>query len=451
LIEGKYSEKGYADMKIDSRVDRLEGGKVRIVYRFTEGESTKVGDLHIVGNRLTKRKVITRNINFHEGDPLSQDRFLTSQQRLYSLGLFDKVDIVPVNVAAVDSYRPVIIRVEDASPIILGYGIGYNDREKVRGTFDITHSNLFGLARSLSFRTRASYREQRGQITYKEPRLFNHDLDSYITLFAENAQKTGFSTFRTNASVQVLKRVKKLDNFFFRYNYEIVDLSDVYVNPLAVGFPEQNFGTLRLSSFSTAWLRDTRDDPFDATSGFFNTANVSVTAKPIGSETNFVSFFGQSQAHRKVNDAMVLATSLRLGLTRPFGSTPEVPISERFFAGGSTTLRGFGQDLAGPLDPTNVDPDTGEPLPLGGNAMVILNVETRFPLTRNFTLTPFYDTGNVFPRISTIRLSSFTNTLGFGFRYKTPFGPLRLDLGFNLDRDPRLPNYKIYFTVGNPF
>lgn len=451
LLEGKYYDRGYADIKIDSQIERLAGDKVRILYLIKEGESTKVGDLHVVGNRLTRRKVITRNINFHEGDPLSQDRFLTSQQKLYGLGLFDKVDIVPVNVSALDSVRPVIIRAEDASPITLGYGFGYNDREKVRGTFDITHNNLFGLARSLSFRTRASYREQRGQITYKEPRLFNHDLDSYITLFAENAQQTGFNTFRTNASVQVLKRVRKLDNFFFRYNFEIVDLSDVNVNPLAAGLGGQNFGTVRLSSFSTAWLRDTRDDPFDATSGFFNTANLRITAEPIGSETNFLSFFGQSQAHRKFGDIFVLATSLRLGLIKPFGSTLEVPISERFFAGGSTTLRGFDQDLAGPLDPTNVDPDTGEPLPLGGNAMVIVNVETRFPVTQSLTFTPFYDTGNVFFRISNLRISSFTNTLGIGFRYKTPFGPLRVDMGFNLDRDPRLPSHKIFFTVGNPF
>ncbi len=451
VLEGKYYDRGYADVKIDSQIERLAGDKVRIIYQIKEGESTKVGDLHVVGNRLTKRKIITRNINFHEGDPLSQDRFLTSQQKLYGLGLFDKVDIVPVNVAPVDFHRPVIIRVEDASTIVLGYGFGYNDREKVRGSFDITRTNLFGLDRSLSFRTRASVVEQRGQITYKEPRLFNHDLDSYVTLFAENAQRTGFNTFRTNASLQVLKRVRQLDNFFFRYNYEIVDLSDVSVNPQAAGLEGKNFGTLRLSSFSTAWLRDTRDDQFDATSGLFNTANLSITAKPIGSEANFLSFFGQSQAHRKVGNVFVLATSLRLGLTKPFGSTPEVPISERFFAGGSTTLRGFSQDLAGPLDPTNVDPDTGDPLPLGGNAMVIVNVETRFPLTHNLTFTPFYDTGNVFSRISSIRISSFSNTLGVGFRYKTPFGPLRVDLGFNLDRDPRLPSHKIFFTVGNPF
>jgi outer membrane protein assembly factor BamA len=342
----------------------------------------------------------------------------------------------------IDSYKPVIIRVEDGSPLVLGYGAGYQDREGPRGTIEISHNNLFGLARAISFRTRASFREQRGQITYREPRLFNHDLDSFITLFAEKEDRVSFDTFRNNALFQVLKRFRQLDNYFFRYSFETVDLSDIRVNPTATG--QENLGTLKLSTLSLAWLRDTRDDPFDATSGYFNTANFSVTAKAIGSQANFLSFFGQTQAHRKIGENVVLASSLRLGLSKPWGSTAVVPISERFFAGGSTSLRGFDLDQAGPLDPlTNK--------PLGGEALIIANLEFRIPVRNGLTFAPFYDTGNVFETISTIKLSKFTNTLGFGFRYKTPFGPVRVDFGFNLDRPAGIPSHQIFLTVGNPF
>ncbi len=351
------------------------------------------------------------------------------------------MDVVPVNVNQSDAYRPVIIRMEDGSPIILGYGGGYQTNEGARGTIEISHNNLFGLARSISFRTRASFREQRGQVTYKEPRLFNRDLDSYITLYAENTDQVSFSTTTVNAAVQVLKRFGKIDNFFVRYNFETVDLSDVQVNPQATG---QDLGTLKLSTFSTAWLRDTRDDPIEPSRGFFNTLNFSVASKLYGSEANLVSFFGQHQNHRRVGRSAVLATSLRLGLIGPYGVTPEVPISERFFAGGSTSLRGFDLDLAGPLDPVTNKP-------LGGNALVILNAELRIPVSGNFALAPFYDTGNVFARIKDIGLSRFSNTIGFGVRYKTPFGPLRVDLGFNLSPPPGFPARQIFFTIGNPF
>jgi outer membrane protein assembly complex protein YaeT len=462
IIESKYWNQGFAQAKVESTVERHDEGKIRVIYAVTESEIVKVERIYIVGNRLTKDKVITRNINFREGDPLSQERLLTSQQKLYSVGLFNRVDIVPTDVNPIDERKPVIIRVEDGSPIIFGYGIGYGDREGPRGTVEISHNNLWGLARSISFRTRASLLEQRGQITYKEPRLFNQDLDSFLTLYAEKTRKVSFDTTRTNASLQVLKHTQHRDNISFRYSFETVDLSDIRVNPQATG----QEGTLKLSSVSGAWFRDTRDDPFDPTRGFFNTASFTLTSKLIGSQTNFVSFFGQTQSHHHVMGNMVFATSVRLGLTKPYGSTPTVPISERFFAGGATTLRGFNLDCAGPLDVQPKTPESesqpgrlncGGPsdseyyAPLGGNALMVANLELRVPLTTNLSFAPFYDTGNVFSTISTIKLSSFTNTVGVGLRYRTPFGPLRVDLGFNVDRPPGIPNHQIFFTIGNPF
>nr|AGT45850.1 surface antigen [uncultured marine bacterium PPT_M1] len=441
LIESRYLDRGFTDAKVEFTTERLEGNRVKIIYTLSEGQAIRVDDIHIIGSQQTRNKVVSRNITFHEGDPLSQEQLLTSQQQLYGLGLFNRVDVVPVNVNQSDAYRPVIIRLEDGSPIILGYGGGYQDREGPRGTIEISHNNLFGLARSISFRTRASFREQRGQITYKEPRLFNRDLDSYLTLYAENTDQVSFSTTTLNAALQILKRFRKVDTFFVRYNFETVDLSDIRVNPQATG---QDLGTLKLSTFSTAWLRDTRDDPIEPSRGFFNTLNFSVSSKLYGSEANLVSFFGQHQNHRRVGRSAVLAMSLRLGLIGPYGSTSEVPISERFFAGGSTTLRGFDLDLAGPLDP-----ETNKPL--GGNALVVANAELRFPVTGNFAVAPFYDTGNVFARIKDISLSRFSNTVGFGVRYKTPFGPLRVDLGFNLSPPAGFPARQIFFTIGNPF
>ncbi len=444
LIESTYLEMGYPDVIVESKTERISPERVQINYIVYEGVKIQVGDIYIVGNRLTKRKIITRSILFHEGDPLSIEKLLTSQQKLYGLGIFDRVEIVPVNVNRSDDYRPVIIRVEDSSPLVLGYGFGYQTNEGPRGTVEITRKNLFGLDRSLSFRVRASVLEQRGQITYREPRLFNHDLDSSVTLYAENAPgyNLPFNTARVNASMQIMKRFHRVDNFFIRYNYETVNLSDVRVNPLATGF--ENLGTLRLSTFSTAWLRDTRDDPFEPQKGYFHTVNFSVAAKAYGSEVNLASVFGQTQMNRRVYKKTVLATSFRLGLKEPFGSTLQIPISERFFAGGSTTLRGFGLDLAGPLDPA-----TGAPL--GGNFLFIGNFELRIPVAGNFSVAPFYDAGNVFARIRDVKLASFSNTLGIGLRYKTPFGPIRVDIGRNLAPPPGQPSTKVFFTIGNPF
>ncbi len=447
-----YEEEGFTEVKISPQYE-LNGLKAQVKFLIEEGESYRISDIFVLGNELTKRKIITRNILFHEGYFFNESKVLQSEQSLYSLGLFSRVNITPLNVRQPDHYKPVLIRVEDASPLILAYGVGYENHadyhgvKGIRGTFDISNNNLFGLARSLSFRASASYRIQRGQATFREPRLFNHDLEGLVFLYAENERRVSYVSQRNNATLQVLKRRKKLDNFFFRYSFETVDLSDQYVNPLATG--GEYLGRLHLSSLSTSWLRDTRDDPLDPRHGFFHSASCLYTSRAIGSEANYVQLFGQSQWAHKLNSENVVASSLRLGLTFPFGTMKdgkpgEVPITERFFAGGPNTLRGFKLDLAGPLDP-----GTGKPL--GGNAQFIVNVELRHSITNNFVIAPFYDTGSVFARVRDIRINQFSNTLGLGFRYKTPFGPLRLDVGYNLHPVEGARNPIFFFTIGNPF
>ena len=142
----------------------------------------------------------------------------------------------------------------------------------------------------------------------------------------------------------------------------------------------------------------------------------------IGSQKNFVSLFAQASIYRPAKETVV-AASLRFGWSQPYGKTDRLPITERYFAGGSTTLRAFGRDQAGTKR--------------GGNALAILNVEYRFPI--RFPISGlggavFYDTGTTFSHISDFYLGAFTHTAGFGLRYDTPLGPIVLDFGFNLNR-----------------
>jgi outer membrane protein insertion porin family len=451
-LKSRYEDAGFAEVQISMESEDLNPTAVRVRFTIEEGLPYRVGEIHLLGNELTRRKIITRKILLHEGNFFSENKVLQSEQSLYSMGLFSRVNLVPLNVRQPDLEKPVLIRVEESSPLNLAYGIGYENREDyrglkgVRGTFDLTHNNLFGLARSASFRGTASYRLQQAQLSFKEPSLFNHELEGLALAYIQYERKVSYISLRTNATLQVKKMLKSRDALFFRYSYEIVDLSDQFVNPQATG---ENLGTLHLSSLSTAWLRDTRDDPLDPTRGFFNSASCLFTSKKIGSQANYVQLFGQTQTYRKLRTGDILAGSFRMGLTFPFGTLSDgspavVPITERFFAGGPNTLRGFKLDMAGPLDP-----ETNKPL--GGNAQLIGNLELRHSLTQNFILAPFYDVGNVFGLVSDIHLKDFSNTVGLGLRYKTPFGPLRLDIGYNLQPIPGAKNPLFFFTIGNPF
>jgi outer membrane protein insertion porin family len=174
-----------------------------------------------------------------------------------------------------------------------------------------------------------------------------------------------------------------------------------------------------------------------------------VASKYLGSEVDFVSLFNQSTYQRK-SGAGTLAMASRLGWKVPYGNTLELPITERYFAGGSTTLRGFGVDEAGP--------------PGGGQLVTIQNVEYRVPL-KSFSFgslggAVFYDTGNVYERPSDFTFTEYTHSAGFGLRFLTPLGPVRFDTGFNLNPQIRIDESGLpmregrvhyFFTLGQAF
>jgi outer membrane protein insertion porin family len=205
--------------------------------------------------------------------------------------------------------------------------------------------------------------------------------------------------------------------------------------------------------FSAGLTRDTRDSALNPTRGQFLSVEHSLAARLFGGNESFNRFFGNYQNFRTLPRATpvlkdsVLAFSGRVGLASLFqvrsrsesGVITEedrlLPISERFFSGGATTLRGFRFEEAGPqgiLEPRNAQ-ELPTLVPLGGDALVVMNFELRYPLTRQLRLVTFYDVGNVFRRIKDINFRGMTNTVGVGLRVNTPIGPVGVDYGFLLD------------------
>jgi len=461
-----YYSRGYADARVERTVQRIESNNgMRVSFQITEGPTYIVGSILVAGNTITKDKVIRRTSRLQEYKPYDPEMILEAQQRLYATGLFSRVEVVALE-QGLPGIRNVLIQVEDAKPILLTYGVGYQEFEQARGSFEISHNNLFGLNRSISFRTRASRRERLGQATYHEPRLGNHELDGFASSFIEHSQRPFYCTNRTDFSLQVLKRFSVQNNLLLTSSYQIADMNCLGVNPHAptnkddpsVASQIGPCTICQIGRIGGSWITDHRNDPVNPTTGSFSTTTLQIANGLFGSELDFTSLFNQSSHYSPLGSG-VLATSVRFGWNHPYGRTAEfapgqrqqLPATERYFAGGSTTLRGFGLDEARPPSIPDLQ---------GGNVLTIGNVEYRVPL-RAFPLNGlwgalFYDTGNVFPRIADIHLSEFTHTAGFGFRYQTPVGPARLDFGINLKPEKRPdgtpePRLKVSFTLGNPF
>jgi outer membrane protein insertion porin family len=192
---------------------------------------------------------------------------------------------------------------------------------------------------------------------------------------------------------------------------------------------------LRLSLFSSSVIRDTRNDAVNPTAGAYFSVNGQVAARAIGSQVGYLKSFITAQTFRLVpgSSGIVLAGSARLGMAAEFDTDNPIPEPERFFAGGDTTVRGFALDTLGVRhDPPDSQTDTIDKngFPIGGNATVVLNGEVRVPVRGGLSVVSFFDTGNVFQRLGQLNVADLRSAVGFGVRYKSPFGPLRVDVGF---------------------
>jgi outer membrane translocation and assembly module TamA len=239
-----------------------------------------------------------------------------------------------------------------------------------------------------------------------------------------------------------------------RYSYEHTRLFDERFSENEKPLVDRLFPQVRLSMFTFSAYRDTRDDVLDPARGTFLGADNDLALRAIGSEVGFAKTFLQAMSFRRLptRRRMVLALAARVGMAHGFARsvervTPagtavigpdglpivdvvdELPASKRFFAGGDTTVRGFSLDRLG--DERTI---SASGFPIGGNGVIVLNSELRIALFRGFGMVGFVDAGNVFPRASDIDFTDQRATAGFGFRYRSPVGPIRVDIGFKLDR-----------------
>lgn len=436
-LTSAYHSRGYDQVRVETAAEPVGSDRVNVVYRISEGEPSRIRQVLVAGNTLTREKIVHRNSGLEAGRPYDPEAILEAQRRLYATGLFNRVDIVPLDRRRSDE-RDLLIQLEDAGPIVLTYGVGAQDREGVRGTVEVTHSNLWGLDRSISARIRGSRREQRFQTTYREPRLFNWELDGFASLFVERARLPAFDADKVDFSVQSLKRFANTDSLLMSASYQTVNLRDIRDNRRTEEFPDEE-GIIQIARLGSSYIRDTRNDILNPSRGNYFTGTFQLANTALGSEINFASLFTQFSMYRPAREA-VLAASVRFGWNQPYGRTASLPITERYFAGGSTTLRGFDLDDAGPR--------------AGGNALTIVNTEYRFPIpfpVSGFGGTLFYDTGTVFERISDFSFGDFTHTAGIGIRYQTPLGPIRVDFGLNVNRQPGESANQVFFTLGHAF
>jgi outer membrane protein insertion porin family len=518
----EYERRGFPEAAVQIE-RRFSDDRTAVALAVTarEGPQRIVREIIVVGNERIDTDEVLREMTLHIGDPLSDEARYESRRRLLSTSSYRNVTITPEPPPPGDTGVRLIVSVEEAPATAVAFGGGLEVRRRPRGGADrfevaprafveLSRRNIGGRNRSLNFFSRGSlqladvpaeiddtgrpndFAEYRVTATYREQNAFRTDTDVLIGVMAEQALRTTFNFTRRSANAELLHRLTPALNVSGRYALEfnrifLFEEQFVIDDPLLV---DRVFPQVRLSLLAGGLLWDRRDSPLAPTRGTLVVADHEIALTQLGSEVGFVKTFYQVSFFRPISAdrRTVFASRLQLGAARgvarevtvldedgdpivgPDGQPvtsviDDLPASHRFFAGGSTTVRGFQLDRLGSrrLNPDGSINEAGvlneDGLSNGGHALLLLNLEMRTIVGRlfgrSFAVAGFLDAGNVFARARHLALGDLRGSLGFGVRYDSPLGPVRLDFGFKMDRlnflRSRERGWEYHLSIGEAF
>jgi outer membrane protein insertion porin family len=492
-ISATYLNRGYLNAEVKASVKRHadDPHRVDVVYSIAEHQLVRTGEVVYLGGKQTRRSLIQKTAQLPAEAPMKRIEMLAAETRLYDLNIFDWSSVGPRKPITDQNEETALVKVHEMkrNEIIYGFGFEVSHRggnvpsgtvavpglptinlngNKIapsqstfaspRGSIEFNRRNMRGLGETVSATVLLSQLDQRALATYAQPHFIGSQWSSLTSLSIERTTENPLFAARLgDVSFQVERLISRKSNtrLQVRYDFNKTSLSQLLVPELVL----QQDRSVRLSTFSGTLIRDTRDKPLDAHRGMFGTLNLGITPTALGSSANFGRLFGQFATYKQVH-SIVFANSIRLGLAKPFAGS-FVPTSQLYFSGGGTSLRSFPIDEAGPqrLVPfcSGLQNQTGcvnVTVPVGGRELLILNSEVRFPLRIMKALggVIFYDGGNVYGAINLpSTFNNYTNTVGFGLRYSTPIGPIRIDLGHNLNPVPGINPTQYYITLGQAF
>ena len=505
-----YLSRGFqqARVEVSQKLEETDPSRVDVVFHITEGQQIFVRNVLLTGLHYTRPETVARAITLHPGDPLNQTALQETQRNLYEFALFNEIDTAVENPTGGETSKTVLLQAVEARRWTLTYGFGFeastgtpqyncggivvsgatcnpNGKTGVspRVLADITRNNLFGRELSASIQGTYGLLEQKVDLLFQNPH-FEGNRNFGLTFsggYANSLDVTTYVASKLEAGLRLTEHfnspgsyLSKANTFVYEFNFRRVkvEASSLQVAP---GEIEQLATAVRVAGPALTWIRDTRDSPLDAHRGTYTTFQDFLSGGASGAQTDFNRLdLSNSSYYSFDKGRFVLARNTRYGQERAFGSANDelIPLPERLYAGGATSLRGFSENAAGPRDP-----ETG--YPVGGAGALINSTEMRLPPpmlpwfgdTLSFVL--FHDMGNIFTNASdawvsalrihqpdrdtcknltapdktttppgpvtstgwqgTCSFNYFSHTPGLGLRYHTPVGPIRLDFSYNLN------------------
>jgi len=523
-----YLSKGFdqARIEVEEQPQPENPNLMNVVFHVTEGQQVFVRKVLLTGLVYTHPDTVAKAVTIHPGDPLNQTALSDTQRNLYNFALFNEVDTAIENPAGGETQKTVLLQIAEARRWTFTYGLGFEAQTgtpqnncagyiatgtpcspngktgispRVLGA--LTRNGLFGRDESASIQGTYGLLEQKVNLIFQNPRFYgnpNFGL-TFTGGYANSQDVTTYVASKLDAGLRWTERFNGAGRHFSRANtfvYEFdfrrvkVAASSLQVFPTEIPVLSQ---AVRVAGPGLTWLRDTRDSPLDAHRGTYTSFQEFFSSHTFGSQAQFNRLdFSNSSFYGFDKNRFVLARNSRYGQERSFGSDADelIPLPERLYAGGPTSLRGFSINAAGPRDP-----ETG--FPIGGAGALVNSTELRLPpptlpwLGDTLSFVLFHDMGNVFANagdawVSALRIHQpdrdackvltpgttqnpptpsgpststgpqgqcsfdyFSHAAGLGLRYHTPVGPIRLDFSYNLN--PPIFPINVNYSLSSPY
>ena len=502
-----YFNNGYQNAAFDwTQSARPLPTQVDLHFVVRPGKQELVRNVFVRGLEHTKAGLVARRITLKPTEPLSLVRISESQQKLYDLGIFSKVQTAIQNPDGEEDSKNVLFYLDEANRYSFNVGVGA-ELARIGGgvtTFDapagttafsprvtagVSRLDFLGVGHIISLQTLLSTLEERVGLTYQAPQFAGHQnlTLTFSGLFDDSSDVRTFTSHRLEGTVQLAQKLSRGNTLQYRYTIRRVTIPEdtLKISPELVPILSQPD---RAGLVSMSFVQDRRDDPANSHRGYLNTVDLGTAWKYFGSATDYTRIVLRNSTYHPIGRDIVLAQTTQFGYIQRLGGTLDecaggapageycVPLAERFYSGGASTDRAFPDNQAGPRDL-----ETG--FPLGGDAFLFHSTELRFPLIGDDVGgVLFHDIGNVYSGIQNISfrfrqngIQDFNyavNSFGFGIRYRTPVGPIRVDFslspdsprfyGFSgtleqlLDNQGKLVNQRInvfqfHFSLGQTF
>jgi len=446
-ILSAYSNKGYLYTRVEADKAPRDGA-VDVRYRIIEDKVVTIGRIILRGNERTKDHVVMRELAVKPGDAYDYGAILTSQQRIYRLGYFRLAKFEPLHPGEREYVKDMLFTVEERPAGYGEFSVGYGDLDRLRGSVEAGYRNLWGTAGYTSLRYEESDILKRAIFNYKKPWFLDRRLDAVFSLVWSDAKHLNSDTreiyYQTRKTTATFGIEKSYERFKPSLTYQFENVVNYNVKSEAQMSPEDS-GRVLVSSLSPALIWDLRDDVFNPRKGALFGVVLKEASRLLWSQADFSKLTVQGGLFLPVNSS-VLAFSGRGGWAWPYSNTTEVPIHERFYMGGSTTVRGYTQDSIGP----GAKDASGNLIPKGGQSMAVFNAEFRVNPGEGLGFVLFTDAGNVWPG-QAINLNDLRASYGAGIRYGTPVGPLRIDYGQKIHKRTDESPGELHFNIGNTF